>query len=61
MLERKRRSLHPGDRIRVRFGRRLVDGTVTSVRNGHAHVSLDIEGTDGPVGGFYPESSLLPA
>jgi primosomal protein N' len=58
MNEHKDAALQPGDRIRVRFGRRLVDGVVTSVRGGQVHVELDIDGTDEPVSGLYDENQL---
>lgn len=58
MNEHKDAALQPGDRIRVRFGRRLVDGVVTSVRGGQVHVALDIDGTDEPVSGLYDENQL---
>jgi hypothetical protein len=58
---RKDHVLGPGDRVRVRFGHRIVEGTVTSVDGGRIHVALDIDGTDEPVAGLYRESELVPA
>jgi hypothetical protein len=52
-------ALKPGDRIRVSFGHRLVDGKVTSARDGLIHVELYIDGTDEPVTGLYRESQLI--
>ncbi|MCX5042291.1 hypothetical protein OG921_03670 [Aldersonia sp. NBC_00410] len=52
-------ALEPGDRIRVRFGYRLVDGIVTSAQDGLIHVELDVDGTDEPVTGLYRESRLI--
>ena len=54
-------ALKPGDRVRVRFGRRVVEGTVTSAYADRVHVDLDIEGVDEPVHGLYLESELLSA
>lgn len=54
-------ALKPGDLIRVRFGRRMVEGRVTSVRNGRVHVELDVEGAEEPIAGLYRESDLVSA
>jgi hypothetical protein len=51
-------ELSVGDRVRVKFGGRIVEGTVMSVRNGRVHVALDIEGADEPVGGLYKQDQL---
>jgi primosomal protein N' len=54
-------ALKPGDRVRVRFGRRLVEGIVTSASDGRIHVPFRLEGADEPVSEFYRESELLSA
>lgn len=62
MTARKsRRSPTPGDRIKVLFGNREVEGVVTQVRDGRVHVDLLIEGADEPVGSMYREDQLLRA
>ncbi|MFF3571690.1 hypothetical protein [Nocardia jiangxiensis] len=61
MRKKQRHTLRPGDRVRVPFGHRIVEGTVTSVDGGRIHVALDIDGTDEPVAGLYRESELAPA
>lgn len=58
---RKDHMLEPGDRVRVQFGHRIVEGTVTSVDGGRIHVALNIDGTDEPVSGLYRESELASA
>lgn len=61
MSTRSASTPRPGDRIKVRFGRRVVDGIVTSVRGDQVHVDLDIEGTTEPVAGLYNEKQLISA
>jgi hypothetical protein len=57
--KQERHGLWPGDRIRVRFGGHLVEGTVVSVRNHQIQVALDIEGADEPFAGLYDEDQLM--
>ncbi|MGW4367692.1 hypothetical protein ACWEKT_18800 [Nocardia takedensis] len=58
---RVERQLRPGDSVRVRFGHRVIEGTVTSIRGDRVHVTLEIEGSDEPVDGLYLTSELLSA
>lgn len=55
------RELAPGERIRVRFGGRVVTGTVTSVSGHRVHVELDIEGASEPLDALYRDDQLVPA
>lgn len=48
-----------GDQVRVRFGARVVDGTVTSVSGSRVHVDLRLGNTDAPVPGLYRASELI--
>jgi hypothetical protein len=54
-------DLQVGDRVRVMFGGRIVEGTVTSVRDGRVHVALEIEGSDELFGGLYRQDQLTTA
>ena len=56
--KRKSLGVRPGDRVKVRFGFRDVEGVVTSVWGGQVHVQLDIDGADEPVAGLYDERQL---
>lgn len=52
-------ALAPGDRIKVRFGNRIVEGVVTRVRGDQIHVDLLIEGADEPVSSLYRNDQLV--
>jgi hypothetical protein len=54
-----RKTLAPGDRIKVRFGDRVVPGVVTRVSGDRIHVALTIEGADEPVESLYRNDQLV--
>jgi primosomal protein N' len=54
-------QLAPGDRIKVRFGNRTVEGIVTRVRGDQIHANLLIEGADEPVPSLYRGDQLIDA
>lgn len=54
-------ALKPGDRVRVRFGHRVLTGTVTSADGDLIHVAVSVEGSDEPLAGLYRESELISA
>ncbi|MFD4403893.1 hypothetical protein ACFWPH_14160 [Nocardia sp. NPDC058499] len=54
-------ALKPGDRVRVRFDRQIIEGTVTSAHDDLIHVVFSVEGSDEPMAGLYRESELLSA
>lgn len=56
-----KRTMQPGDRIRVRWGDREVAGVVTSVSGDRIHVDLTIEGADEPISALFRSDQLLPA
>ena len=56
-----KRTMQPGDRIRVQWGDREVAGVVTSVSGDRIHVALTIEGADEPISAPFRSDQLLPA
>ena len=54
-------ALKPGDRVRIRFDRQIIEGTVTSANDDLIHVMFSVEGSDEPMAGLYHESELLSA
>ena len=54
-----RKTLAPGDRIKVRFGDRVVSGVVTRVSGDRIHVALTIEGADEPVASLFRNDQLV--
>lgn len=57
----KRTALVPGDRIKVRFGDRIVPGVVTRVSGDRIHVELSIEGADEPISSLFRDYELVGA
>ncbi|MGI5222533.1 hypothetical protein [Nocardia sp. CA-290969] len=51
--------LEPGDLVRVRFDRQIIEGTVTSAHDDLVHVVFSVEGSDEPMAGLYRESELV--
>lgn len=56
----KEKPIRTGDRVRIRFGSRVVEGVVTSVRGNHLHVSVELDGADDPIDQFVRADDLLP-
>ncbi|MBO0881056.1 MAG: hypothetical protein J2P17_12060 [Mycobacterium sp.] len=56
-----RRQPRPGDYVRLQFGPRVVEGTVTSVRGNYMHVSVQLGGVDDTIDRFVRTDSLVPA
>ena len=56
-----RRQPRPGDYVRLQFGPRVVEGTVTSVRGIYMHVSVQLDGADDTIDRFVRTDSLVPA
>ena len=57
----KRAAPGPGDRVKVRFGDRVVPGVVTRVSGDRIHVEMSIEGADEPISSLFRDYELVGA
>ena len=60
-VKKNDRALKPGDRVRARIGRRLVDWAVTSANGGRVHVTFKVKDADELVSRLYRETEIRSA
>lgn len=58
-VARKARGPKPGDRVRIEFGTRTIEGVVTSVRGAHVHVEVQLDGADETIDRFVRQDALV--
>lgn len=54
-----RRPPRPGDRVRVQFGPRVIEGTVLRVRGDYMTISVDMNDSDESIDRFVRTDALV--
>jgi primosomal protein N' len=57
----QRRQPRPGDRVRVQFGPRVIEGTVLRVRGDYMTISVVLDDSDESIDRFVRTDALVPA
>ncbi|KWX24681.1 hypothetical protein AFM11_08380 [Mycolicibacterium wolinskyi] len=58
---RRQRQPRPGDRVRVQFGPRIIEGTVLRVRGDYMTISVAADDADESIDRFVRTDALVPA
>ncbi|BBY72455.1 hypothetical protein MPRI_46420 [Mycobacterium paraintracellulare] len=58
---KQRRQPRPGDRVRVQFGPRVIEGTVIRVRGDYMTISVVVDDSDDAIDRFVRTDALVPA
>lgn len=57
----QRRQPRPGDRVRVQFGPRVIEGTVLRVRGDYMTISVVVDDSDDSIDRFVRTDALVSA
>ena len=57
----QRRQPRPGDRVRVQFGARVIEGTVLRVRGDYMTISVVVDDSDDAIDRFVRTDALVSA